>query len=182
MKILQSEQINRRLVVIAAISVEALIAGAIWLAFSLLHPTPPRLIAMAINPEGSFSAELGNRYRELLARDGIELRLVPTAGAVESLARLRDPRSGVSIAIIPGGISNQEDSPLLVSLGTLFYEPLWLFSRGKHLESLEQLRNLRISIGPEGSASHVLAVKFLTRVDVYKSEGETDCIFEVSDY
>ena len=72
MKILKSEQVNRRLVVTAAISVAALTAGAIWLAFSLLHPTPPRLITMAINPEGSFNAELGNRYRELLARDGNE--------------------------------------------------------------------------------------------------------------
>jgi hypothetical protein len=49
MNILQSEQVNRRLVVIAAISVAALTAGAIWLAFSLLHPTPPRLVAMAIS-------------------------------------------------------------------------------------------------------------------------------------
>jgi len=173
MNILQSEQVNRRLVVIAAISVAALAAGAIWLAFSLLHPTPPRLVAMAINPEGSFSAELGNRYRELLARDGIELRLVPSAGAVESMARLRNPNSGISIAIIPGGISNHQESPELVSLGTLFYEPLWLFSRGQHLENLEQLRNLRISIGPEGSASHVLVLKFLARVDLIGQKSVT---------
>jgi TRAP-type uncharacterized transport system substrate-binding protein len=173
MNILQSEHVNRRLLVIAAISVVALTAGAIWLAFSLLHPTPPRLVAMAINPEGSFSAELGNRYRELLARDGIELRLVPSPGAVESMARLRNPRSGISIAIIPGGISNHQESPGLVSLGTLFYEPLWLFSRGQHLENLEQLRNLRISIGPEGSASHMLVLKFLARVDVIGQKSAT---------
>jgi len=77
------------------------------------------------------------------------------------MARLRDPKSGASIAIIPGGISNHQASPDLASLGTLFYEPLWLFSRGKHLDSFEQLRNRRISIGPEGSASHVLAIEFL---------------------
>ncbi len=87
--ILKSEQLNRRLLGVAAIIVAALTVIGIWLAFSLLRPTPPRSVAMAIDPEGSFSAELGNRYRELLARDGIELRLVPSAGAVESMARLR---------------------------------------------------------------------------------------------
>jgi hypothetical protein len=74
---------------------------------------------MAINPEGSFSAELGNRYRELLARDGVELRLVPSTGAVESMARLRNPTSGISIAIIPGGIGNHQEPPGLVSLGAI---------------------------------------------------------------
>jgi TRAP-type uncharacterized transport system substrate-binding protein len=170
---LKSEHVNRRFLGIAAIIVTALTAVGIWLAFSLLRPTPPRSVAMAIDPEGSFGAELGNRYRELLGRDGIELRLVPSAGAVDSMARLRDPKSGVSIAIIPGGISNDQESRELVSLGTLFYEPLWLFSRGKHLDSFEQLRNLRISIGPEGSASHVLALKFLSRAGIFDQKSAT---------
>ena len=173
MNILKSEEVNRRLAGIAAIIVVAFTAVGIWLTFSLLRPTPPRSVAMAIDPEGSFSAELGNRYREFLARDGIELRLVPTAGAVESMARLREPKPGISIAIIPAGISNHQDSTGLVSLGTLFYEPLWLFSRGQHLESLEQFRNFRISIGPEGSASHVLAREFLARVGVVDQKSAT---------
>ena len=128
---------------------------------------------MAIDPEGSYSAKVGKRYRELLARDGIDLRLVPTAGAVESMARLRDPKSGISIAIIPGGVSNEQESPGLVSLGTLFYEPLWPFYRGHVLEKHEQLRGLRISIGPEGSASHALSLKFFARVGVIDEETAT---------
>jgi len=119
MNILTREHVNRRLLVIVAIITAALLAIGIWLTFSLLRPTPPRSVAMAIDPEGSFSAELGKRYRELLARDGIDLRLVPTAGAVESMARLRDPKSGVSISIIPGGISNQQVARLFE-----FYKPL----------------------------------------------------------
>jgi TRAP-type uncharacterized transport system substrate-binding protein len=172
MNIPKREHVNRRLLVIGASIVAALLAVGIWLTFSLLRPTPPRSVAMAIDPEGSFSAELGKRYRELLARDGIDLRLIPTAGAVESVARLRDPKSGISIAIIPGGISNQRESPELISLGTLFYEPLWVFSRGKSLEKHEQLRGLRISIGPEGSASHVLSLEFLARVGIIDQKSE----------
>jgi hypothetical protein len=76
MNILTREHVNRRLLGIVAIITAALLAIGIWLTFSLLRPTPPRSVAMAIDPEGSFSAELGKRYRELLARDGIDLRLV----------------------------------------------------------------------------------------------------------
>jgi TRAP-type uncharacterized transport system substrate-binding protein len=173
MNILKREHVNRRLLVITAIILAALTAVGIWMTFSLLRPTPPRSVVMAIDPEGSFSAELGKRYRELLARDGIDLRLVPTAGAVESMARLRDPKAGISIAIIPGGISNQKESPGLVSLGTLFYEPLWPFYRGQVLQRHEQLHGLRISIGPEGSASHVLSLKFFARVGVIDQETAT---------
>ncbi len=170
---LNGDRINRRLIVILAAIVVALTALGMWLAFSVLRPTPPRSVAMAIGPEGSFDAEVGKRYRELFARNGIDLRLVPSGGAVESIARLRDPKSAISIAIIPGGITNREESPRLVSLGTLFYEPLWLFSHDQHLETHEQFRNLRISIGPEGSASHKLALEFLARVGVIDQKSAT---------
>jgi TRAP-type uncharacterized transport system substrate-binding protein len=166
MNILKREHVDRHLTVIGAIIIAVLTAVGIWLTFSLLRPTPPRSVTMAIDPEESFSAELGKRYRELLARDGIELKLVPTAGAVESLADLRDAKSDISIAILPGGITNQQESVGLVSLGTLYYEPLWLFYRGQVVEKHEQLRNLRISIGPEGSASRALSLLFLARVGI----------------
>ncbi len=173
MNFLKNEQVIRRLLVTAAILVAALTAFGIWLTFSLLRPTPPHSVAMAIDPEGSYDAELGKRYREILARDGINLRLVPSPGAVESVARLRDAKSGISIAIIPGGIANKQQSPGLVSLGTLFYEPLWLFTRSQRLEKHTRLQNLRISIGPEGTASHFLALEFLVRVGVIEQNSAT---------
>jgi len=158
--------LRRTSVLIALLCTVVLTSLGIWLAFSLLQPTPPRSVAMATDPDGSFNAEVGKRYREILARSGIELRLVPTAGAVESLARLKDPKAGISMAIIPGGITTQRDSPRLVSLGTLFYEPLWFFSSGHLIEKHEELGGLRISIGPEGSASRALSTEFLARVGI----------------
>jgi hypothetical protein len=129
-----------------------------WLAFALLQPTPPRSIAMATDPEGSISAELGKRYQEILGHKGIEVRLVPSVGAVENVARLRDPKSGINVGIIPSGITDHQKSPELVSLGTLFYEPLWFFYRGR----IEATRvfGLRIAVGPEGSGTHALPSNF----------------------
>jgi TRAP-type uncharacterized transport system substrate-binding protein len=145
----------------------------IWLAFVLLRPTPPRFVTMSTDPEGSFNAELARRYRQFFARNGIDLKLVPSAGAVESVSRLQDRKSGVSIAILPGGITTQQDSPDLVSLGTLFYEPLWLFVRGRHLQTNEQMKGLRISIGPEGSGSRALSVSLLQQDGVVDQKSAT---------
>ena len=77
---------------IALFGLAALIALAIWLAFALLRPMPTQTLVMAVYPEGSLNAEVAERYREVLSRKGIDLKLVPSAGAVESVARLRDPK------------------------------------------------------------------------------------------
>jgi TRAP-type uncharacterized transport system substrate-binding protein len=157
----------RRYLVVALIAVAVLTVAAVWLAFALLRPTPPRTIGMATDPEGSISAELGKRYQELLARNGIEVRLVPSVGAVENVARLRDPKSGISVGIIPSGITNQQQSPDLVSLGTLFYEPLWFFYHAtQRAVRHESLRGMRISIGPDGSGTHALSIELLARVGI----------------
>lgn len=163
---LSHKLLHRTSVWIALLCTAMLTALGIWLAFSLLQPTPPRSVTMATDPDDSFNVEVGKRYRDILGRSGIELKLVPTAGAIESLARLNEAKSGISIAIIPAGTTTRQDSPGLVSLGTLFYEPLWLFSRGQLVEKHEQLRGLRISIGPEGSASRALSTEFLARVGI----------------
>jgi TRAP-type uncharacterized transport system substrate-binding protein len=161
----------RRYLVVGLIAVVVLTVAAAWLAFTLLSPTPPRSIAMATDPEGSISAELGKRYQEHLARNGIEVRLVPSVGAVENIARLRDPKSGISVSIIPSGITNQQQSPDLVSLGTLFYEPIWFFYRGR-IETYKGLHGLRISIGPEGSGTHAMSVELLARVGIIQRNAE----------
>ena len=166
---------TRRYLVVTFLAAVVLTAALVWLTFVLFRPTPPRSVTMATNPEGSFNAQVGKRYRELLAHDGIDLKLVQSRGAVDSLALLEDPKSGVSIAIIPSGITNEQKSPDLISLGTLFYEPLWGFSRGGRgrLRTDEDLRGLRISIGPEGSGSHVLAEEFLARVGIIDEKTAT---------
>jgi len=150
-----------------------LAALAAWAAFTFLRPVPPRAVTMAVYPEGSVNAELVKRYREVLARDGVTLRLAPSAGAVESVARLRDPKSAISIAIIPAGITTEQESSELVSLGTLFYQPVWIFSRVRLLERHQQLRGLRISIGPEGSSSRALALQLLERVGIIDQKSAT---------
>ena len=69
---------------------------------------PPRSITMATGPVGGGYNEIGRQYQALLAKAGVELRLVVTAGSVENLALLRDPRSGVDVALVPGRQRRQD--------------------------------------------------------------------------
>jgi TRAP-type uncharacterized transport system substrate-binding protein len=131
----------------------ALTAATIVIAvIVMLRTMPPRMIVMATGAAGGAYSEVGERYRAVLARAGVEVRLVSTAGSPENLALLLDPRSGVSVSLIEGGTTGTEAPSRLESLGTVFYEPLWLFhKRGLRNTGLSSdLRGRRISIGPRG--------------------------------
>ena len=123
-------RVHRRYVVIGSVAAAVLLVAAVAVTLSIINPTPPRTVVMTTGSAGSAYSEVAERYREILARDGVELRLIPSAGAIENLNRLNDPRSGVSVGFVQGGITNARKSPELVSLGTIFYEPLWFFYRG----------------------------------------------------
>jgi TRAP-type uncharacterized transport system substrate-binding protein len=133
---------------------------------------PPRTVVMATGAKGGANHELGIRYREILAQSGVTLQLLPTSGGLENLARLRDPRSGVSVGFVQGGTTSRKESPGLESLGTVFYEPLWFFYRSEIGDNIQALRGRRVSIGPEGSGGRALALELLKRFRIDSIIGE----------
>jgi TRAP-type uncharacterized transport system substrate-binding protein len=140
----------------------ALLVASAWWALAAFEPGPPRSVTMATGPEGSAYAAFGARYRAILARSGIDLRLRATAGALENLAQLRDAASDVSVAFAQAGTATEDDADALASLGTVFHEPLWLFHRGlDEARGFAALRDRRVSIGPEGSGTRALALRTL---------------------
>jgi TRAP transporter TAXI family solute receptor len=154
---------HRRIVWFAVVAAGAVaLVGLFWVV-SVLKPMPPRTVTMTTGSEGGAYHELGKRYREILGRSGVELRLLASEGGIENLRRLSDPRSGISVGFAQGGATGDSERKDLVSLGTISYEPLWFFYRGLNPgRKLERLRGKRISIGPEGSGTRVLAVTLLT--------------------
>ena len=161
------------------------------LAYWLLDPTPPRRVTLATGPERSDYAEFGARYAKALQAEGIAVVLRPTHGAAENLALLRDPASGVDLAFVQGGVDDSltEDREVMVSLGSLFYEPVWLFYRedaarrllsspaaasaprarrtpsGREVDAslnrLAQLPGWRVSVGAPGSGTPQLMQRLL---------------------
>jgi TRAP-type uncharacterized transport system substrate-binding protein len=139
----------------------AIILVLLWAVFKALKPLPGRNLTLATGPPGSTYASVGERYREILARTGVRLKLVSTNGAVDNARLLRDPSAGVSAGFVQAGTIKEEDSPHLASLGAVFYEAVWLFCRCNKPPSPSDLVRWRLSIGPIGSADRPLALKLL---------------------
>jgi TRAP-type uncharacterized transport system substrate-binding protein len=92
---------------------------------------------------------------------------------LDNLNRLSDTKSGVDITMVQSGISGTGDSSDLVSLGSLFYQPLTIFYRSpKELLRLSELRSQRIAIGPDGSGTRFLALALLKANEI-EPEGPT---------
>ena len=130
----------------------ALALGLLFLAYTWLDPIPPKQGTLATGPAQSAYDEFGKRYAQALAGFGIEVKLIPSEGAAQNLAWLREGR--VDLGFVQGGIAGtpSESEPELLSLGSLFVEPLWLFYRSaKPLNALSDVSPLRLNVGAPGS-------------------------------
>jgi TRAP-type uncharacterized transport system substrate-binding protein len=122
---------------------------------------------MATGPKGTTFEYYGRQYRETFSRSGVELELRETAGSVKNIELLLDPKSNVEIALVSGGVSDRRHAPELLSLGTAYNNPYWLFySAGEPFGQLPQLVGKRIAVGPVGSGIRLLAEKVLGKAGV----------------
>ncbi len=147
------------------------------LAYVVLDPTPPAKVVLATGPAQGAYEQFGKRYASRMKSYGITVELRATQGATENLALLRDPSSGVDIGFVQGGadeqsagVADEASTDGLSSLGSLFYEPLWLFYRddaakrllkGATFNSLPQLAGWKLNVGPPGSGVPALMKKML---------------------
>jgi TRAP transporter TAXI family solute receptor len=131
------------------------------MAYQFVQPAPPGEIRIATGqPEGAYYL-FSQRYQKLLAGENIRLEILNTSGSVDNLGLLRSGKADV--AFIQGGTTEQVEADGLRSLGSLYYEPIWLFHRKElRVERLTDLRQKRIAIGSEGSGTRAVALQLLT--------------------
>ena len=157
---------------------QTIAAGAgivLVIAFGVLlnRSLPPRTVVIATDLEGGIYSQIAQRYQEIFARHGVRLELLATNGSVENVKQLRDPHAGVSVALVQSGVTSTVDAPELVSLGTLFYEPFWLFSRVPRQDQPGRLgEGQRISFGIPGSGTYKHARELATAVGMDLSRAQ----------
>ncbi|TFW34229.1 C4-dicarboxylate ABC transporter substrate-binding protein [Massilia horti] len=129
-----------------------LVACAVAVAYVVVDPAPPRKLVLATGQENSAYEQFGKQYQAELAKNGIAVRLESSLGSQDNLQRLLEGKA--DIAFVQSGMTNEAQAERrdLVSLGSLFTEPVWLFLRDEtKVKSLTQLKGLRINLGPEGT-------------------------------
>lgn len=138
------------------------IAGISWLALAYFIPAPPSKITIAGSFKGSHYNFVAAQYKEILARSHVMVDARVTEGAVDNLRLLKDPASGIEVALMLGGVSDGKQSPGLKSLGRINYEIFWVFCRATDaFDDLRQLKGKRIAVGPAGSGTKMVAEKVL---------------------
>src|SRR5262247_3461400 len=118
---------------------------------------------------------LAESYRPELERNGVRLEFRDTEGFA-TLKALADPNSDINAGFVKGGLVGSLQGRLatekakgrhveyaqLQSLGRLFYEPIWVFTRNDTpLESLRDLRGKRVMVGTRDSGSRRIATQLL---------------------
>lgn len=119
-----------------------------------IDPLPPPRVTLSTGQANSAYAEFGQIYAQALRKEKITVKLMPSLGSQENLQRLIDPLGGVDIAFVQSGSTNAEEAQRkgLISLGSLFTEPLWVFYRQPYeLTHLNQMRGLTVNVGKEGT-------------------------------
>ena len=126
------------------------------LAFQYVGPPPPEQITIATGSEQGAYYHFGLKYAQWLKKHRIELKVIQTSGSAENLDLLEDATSGVELAFVQGGTGSGQES--LLSLGSLYYEPLWVFHRKEvPIHFLSNLANHRIALGSNFSGTRAVA-------------------------
>jgi uncharacterized protein len=149
------------------IALAVLIAVVAAIIATIVTSLPPREFTILTGREGGAYYQAAQKYQALAAERGFTLNIVPTAGSVDTLARLKAGEA--EIGFVQGGIAVAEDAPNLSTLASVFYEPVWvLYPKGLKLNSVagmsNELQGRRIGIGEAGSGANQLVRQLLDDV------------------
>ena len=117
-----------------------LVVGVLlWVAYVAIDPTPPNRIIMAGGVEGSAYQDFAEQYRDVLAKHHITMEIRSSEGSMQNLHSLDTGKSDADIAFVQSGTTNDEVLMRqgLVSLGSLFVEPVWIFYREAALSKVK---------------------------------------------
>lgn len=146
-----------------------LVVVGLVVAYQFVDPAPPSGIVLATGEDGGAYQSFGKQYADILARNGISVELKTTAGSVENLELLASD-SGVDLAFVQSGLAQGNAAPGVMALGSLYFEPLWLFVRDEfQLKHLSDLAGARITVGTEGSGTRAVGLSLLAANGVNSS-------------
>lgn len=134
-----------------------------------LQPFPDRHIYIGSSYQGGDWYQMAEASAKFLSEKGLDGQVVVTKGAVDNVNRLIDPADPVNAAYTYGITLDEAQRERVVSLGSISYEPIWVFYRKSRMGTLDSLRDLlrhRVALGPKGSGSYAVASKIMKIYEV----------------
>jgi len=153
-----------------------IVIGVFW----FFHSAPPKTIIISSGDEGSRFQRTAEKYAKILARNGVKLKILPSEGSLENLERLENSSLHVDVGFVQTGVAKGRNIDKLVSLGSISYEPLYIFYRSdKPFNLLSQFNGKKLAIGEDGTGTQILALELLS-LNGIKPGGAT-AILEMDD-
>ena len=159
----KGDKLRKSILIYVAIAV--MLSVLLAIGTRLIAPAPPRTLNFASGaPEGAYSLT-AEAYEKVFVDQDLTFNIIHSTGSGDNLRMLRSGE--VSAAIVQGGVASDEDKRDLVSLGAIFFEPLWVFYRkdslpGQELtDDIRNVGNLRIAAGSETSGTRKLVTEIL---------------------
>lgn len=140
----------------------------------------PHTVTITSGPKGSSFQRNAEKYKQILAKQGVTVNILPSEGSAENLKKLSDPKVAVDVGFVLGGAASKADTANLVSLGSVSYQPLMIFYRGSPKALLSDFEGQRLDIGEEGSGTHSIALTLL-KANGIEPGGSTKFVNVVSD-
>lgn len=172
-KIFQFTTFSLRDLIVTVAPLAILIGVACYFAYKLINPFPPTQVVLSTGQDSSAYAEFGKKYAQELGKFGITATLKSSQGSEENLRLLKDEDSDIDIAFVQSGSTEHADAERsgLLSIGSLFYEPVWLFYReSANLKHLTQIKKMKVNVGPDGSGVPKLFNAILDANDIDATE------------
>ncbi len=139
-----------------------------WIAYQFVQPAPPDRMVMSTGRKDGAYYLFAQKYRDVLARSGITLEIRTSAGSLENVERV--DKGEVDIAFVQGGTYPSKYRQHLLSLGSLYYEPLWVFYHSPtQVSQIIDLNGKRIAVGEEGSGTRAVAELLLEENGIRRS-------------
>jgi uncharacterized protein len=152
-----------RVTLIGTVVFVALLLGVSF-ANRFAGPLPPRRLGISTGREDGAYYQYALEYQRVLASQGFKLDVQPGPGSVATLRRLATGE--VDAGFVQGGTMSA-DAAGVTALGSVFYEPLWIFYRKDlRVSYLSELRGRRLAVGEEGSGTRELVLRLLADNDV----------------
>ena len=140
--------------------------------WGVVRPMPP--MQLSITTAGAPGAYhfLGLEYAKRFAERGIALDVQVSEGSKQNIERLTAARNPSDLAFMQGGFGylgtsgERSKRSRIETLANVSIEGAWLFTRGRAITSLAELKGLRIAVGPDGGGSRRVALNLFDQAKI----------------
>ena len=132
---------------------------------------PTQLSITTAGTPGAYHS-LGQAYATQFAERGVTLEVQVSEGSQQNIERLTATQNPSDLAFMQGGFGylgtsgDRRERSRIETLANVSIEGAWLFTRGRTIASLADLKGLRIAVGPDGGGSRRVALKLFDQAKI----------------